>query len=258
MNRNFWQYWVCKREREREQDRASQILKVLAQFFKEASLIACTHASTLLFPVILSAVIKGEMKHFAIASHCVQIALVRLLPWWFLAGFTILLFLFPKGIMPYCYPAPEHFPRWCQVSTQHSPCQKSSFPALCWVHCHVTITLSDTCQHAVRQEFFTSKTAYSAPSSADFALLSACLEGMNGVERRQQAQFQAIALRGELGSSPERYLAQLELWTPAEQLWEPSTEEGRKAGGRRKGTWKPLYFLSGTGRSKAPCETPKQ
>lgn len=78
------------------------------------------------------------MKHFAIPSHCVQIALVRLLTWWFLAGFTILLFLFPKGIMPYCYPAPEHFPRWCQVSTQHSPCQKSSFPALCWVHCHVT------------------------------------------------------------------------------------------------------------------------
>ena len=53
------------------------------------------------------------------------------------------------------------------------------------------------------------------------------LEGMNGVERRQQDRFQAIALRGELGCSPEGYLAQLELWTPAEQLREPSTEEGR-------------------------------
>lgn len=65
-----------------------------------------------------------------------------------------------------------------------------------------TITLSNTCQHAVRQEFFTSKTAYSAPSSADFAILSACLEGINGVERRQQAQFQAVAVRAELGTLP--------------------------------------------------------
>lgn len=68
------------------------------------------------------------------------------------------------------------------------------------------------------QEFFTSKTIYSAPSTADFALLSACLEGMNGVERRQQAQFQAVAFRVELGSSPEGYLAQLEPWTPERQL----------------------------------------
>lgn len=29
----------------------------------------------------------------------------------------------------------------------------------------------------------------------------------------------------------------------------------RQAGGPRKGTWEPLYFLSSSGRSKAPCET---
>lgn len=69
------------------------------------------------------------------------------------------------------------------------------------------INLSDTCQHAVILEFFTSKTACSAPASADFALFSACLEGMNEVERRQEAQFQAFALRAGLGSSLERYLA---------------------------------------------------
>lgn len=97
--------------------------------------------------------------------------------------------------MRYCYPAPEYSPRWCQVSAQHPPCQKSSFPSPHYVGFIVksqTITLSDTCQHAVRQEFFTSKTAYSAPSSADFALLSACPEGMDGVGRgRLTASFQA-------------------------------------------------------------------
>lgn len=78
------------------------------------------------------------MRHFTIPNHCVQTALVGFLPWWLLAGFTIFLFLFPKGTVPYCYPAPEHFPRWCQVSTQGYPCQESSFPALCRVHCQVT------------------------------------------------------------------------------------------------------------------------
>lgn len=29
----------------------------------------------------------------------------------------------------------------------------------------------------------------------------------------------------------------------------------RKAGGQRKDTWEPLYFLSNSGRSKAPCDT---
>lgn len=82
------------------------------------------------------------------------------------------------------------------------------------LHYVAFITLPDTCQHAGTQEFFTTKTVYSAPSSADFALLSACLEGMNGMERRQQPQSQAVAFRVELGSSPEGYLAQLELWTP--------------------------------------------
>jgi len=55
-----------------------------------------------------------------------------------------------------------------------------------------TITLSDSCQHAVRQEFFTSKTVYSAPSSADFAILSVCLEGMNGVERDNKLSFKPL------------------------------------------------------------------
>lgn len=78
------------------------------------------------------------MKHFTISNHCVQTALVRFLPWWLPTGFTIFLFLFPKGTMPYCYSAPEHFPRWCQVSAQRYPCQESSFPALRRVHCQVT------------------------------------------------------------------------------------------------------------------------
>lgn len=47
------------------------------------------------------------------------------------------------------------------------------------------------------------------------------------MERRQQARFQAVALRAELGSSLEGYLAQLGLWTPSEQLKEPSAEQGR-------------------------------
>lgn len=130
--------------------------------------------------------------------------------------------------MPYCYPTPEHFPRRCQESAQCSPCQKFSFPTLCgFIDKSQIITLSDTCQRADRQEFFTSTTAYLAPSSADFALSSACLEGMNGVKRTQQALLQAFALRSELGRSLEVHIAQQELWNPAEHLRRLSTKASR-------------------------------
>ena len=192
------------------------------------------------------------MKHFTIPSLCVQIALVRCLPWWLLAGFTIFLSLFPKRIMPYCYPAPEHFPRWCQVSAQCSPCQKSSFHALCRVHCQVTdnyfIWFLSTC------------------SQTGILYLQNCLLGtilcwlchpfsLSGRNewggKRQQAQFQAAALRAELGDSPKGYIVQLELWTQSNS----KSPAPRKASGQRKGTWEPLYVLSTSGRSKAHCET---
>lgn len=97
-------------------------------------------------PVILLAVIKGEIKHFAVPNHCVQIVL-RFLPWRLLARFTVFLFLFPKGMMSYCYPAPfQDDVRWVR-SIPHA----RSLPSLHYAGFTVksqTITLPDTCQHA--------------------------------------------------------------------------------------------------------------
>lgn len=116
-------------------------------------------------------------------------------------------------MMSSCYCAPfQDDVRWV-----HSIPHARSLPSLRYVEFIVksqTITLPDTCQHAGTQESFTSKTAYSALSSADFTLLWACLEGMNGVERRRQAQSQTVPFRVELGSSPEDILHS---WSPGLQ-----------------------------------------
>lgn len=96
----------------------------------------------------------------------------------------------------------------------HSIPHATSPPSLHYVEFIVktqAINLSDTSQHAVRLEFFTFKTACSAPTSADFALFSACLEGTNEVVRRKEAQFQAFALRAGLRSSLKGVLHLLDL-----------------------------------------------
>lgn len=131
----------------------------------------------------------------------------------------------------------------------HSIPHARSLPSLHYVGFIVKsqiITLPDTCQHAGTQEFFTSKTDCSEPSSADFPLLSACLEGMNGVERRQKAQSQAVTFRVELGSSPKGYLAQLEPWTP-----------GRR-GGQRTGTQSLCVSLTAVKEVETPVKPTKQ